>query len=206
MPAKRSAPARSTGPQLPLARGVVNQPVEPVEPVEIEEFVVLIGRHYASLHSYIAALAFNDSDVDDLLQETCVHLWRKREQYDRSKDFFKWACGFAYIEVMRCRRKTATSRLWFDESTMRVLADELEKSKVTASVRAEALRSCLTKLPARERELIEARYTHDRSVPDIGEALGRPASTVYKRLIRVRETLAECIRASLLQQDHADGR
>lgn len=183
-----------------LRRGVVHKPVE------IEEFVVLIGKHYASLHGYIATLAFNRSDVDDLLQETCVHLWRKREQYDRSKDFFKWACGFAYIEVLRCRQKTATSRLWFDESTMRMLADELERSSVAASTRAEALRACLAKLSTRDRELIEARYTHDRSVPEIGDVLGRPVSTVYKRLIRVREALANCIRASLVQQDHADAR
>ncbi|MEN1678290.1 MAG: sigma-70 family RNA polymerase sigma factor [Planctomycetota bacterium] len=174
------------------------------EIVKIEDFVVLVGKHYASLHTYIATLAYNDSDVDDLLQDTCVNLWRKREQYDPSRDFYKWACGFAYIEVLRCRRKTAKSRLWFDEPTMRVLADELEKSSVTESVRGEALRSCLAKLPMGERELVEARYTHDRSVPEIGDALGRPASTIYKRLIRVRKSLAECIRANLMQQDHAD--
>ncbi|QDU88897.1 RNA polymerase sigma factor [Pirellulimonas nuda] len=165
---------------------------------------MLIGEHYASLHGYIASLVYNTSDVDDVLQETCVTLWRKREEFDRSKDFYRWACGFAYIEVLRCRQRTARSRLWFDEETTHALADELNAQPLWASLRSEALSRCLSVLPARDREIIEARYTHERSVPEIGDALGRPASTIYKKLIRIREQLAACIRASLAQEGHAD--
>lgn len=66
--------------------------------------------------------------------------------------------------------------------------------------REEALRLCLAKLPADQRELVEQRYAPDGSVQDIAAKTKRSIGAVSQTLYRIRETLLNCMQSQLLSE------
>ena len=67
----------------------------------------------------------------------------------------------------------------------------------------QALQICLDKLQPQQRKMILMRYTSDGSVPEIAEAIGRPARSVSVTLSRIRKTLFDCVRSETAAEDDA---
>ena len=72
---------------------------------DASEFVQLFSAHQRGVHAYISALVPSATDADDLMQETSLALWEKFDEFDPQRDFHRWACGVAYISVLRHRRR-----------------------------------------------------------------------------------------------------
>ena len=58
-----------------------------------EEFLKLYSDSQRRMYAYLRTQVFNSQDADDVFQDVAVVLWRNFPQYDRSKDFTRWACG-----------------------------------------------------------------------------------------------------------------
>jgi RNA polymerase sigma-70 factor, ECF subfamily len=170
--------------------------------VNVEQFVQLFAKHQRGIQAYLWTLVLNRADCDDLMQETSVSLWRKWSEFDPQRDFFRWACGIAFIEVLRFRRKTASQRLWFSEELMETLAVEFVDDAERGDMRAAALQACLEKLSERERKIIEARYRAGASAEKLAEELNRPVSTLYKMVARIRNRLYACIEGTITRESH----
>ena len=167
-----------------------------------EQFVQLFAKHQRGIQAYLWTLVPNRSDCDDLMQETSVSLWRKWPEFDPQRDFFRWACGIAFIEVLRFRRKTASRRIWFSEALIETLAVEFVDDSEIYKMRTAALQSCLEKLCERDRKIIEARYRGGASAEQVAEELRRPVSTLYKMMARIRDRLYSCIEGTIARQSH----
>ena len=178
---------------------------DPTNQEDVESFVSLLGRHYASVYGYVITLVAKPADADDIMQEACIALWRKFSEFDPNRNFRSWAFGIAHIEVLRYRQKMARSRLWFSEEVLETLSEEVEESQLETDARHEALAKCLNSLSEADRSIIRSRYDNDQCVREISSALNRPESTVYKMLLRIRSSLADCIRARLIQEYHLNG-
>jgi len=57
-------------------------------------FISLITANYDHLRRYVYTLLPNEEDTKDVLQEVCVSISRKFGEYDRTRPFLPWACGF----------------------------------------------------------------------------------------------------------------
>jgi RNA polymerase sigma-70 factor (ECF subfamily) len=167
-----------------------------------DAFVELLAKHQMRLHSYVFALVRDGTDAEDVFQESCVALWRKRQDYDRERDFFRWACGMALIEVLRHRRKAATDKLRFDEALLSTLAAEYVQHADELDRRRAALPKCIQKLSPQDRWLLDARYRSGVTTAQIAEHLQRPVSTIYSSLARIREALYRCVRSAIAQESH----
>jgi RNA polymerase sigma-70 factor (ECF subfamily) len=167
-----------------------------------DEFVEQLAKIQLRLRSYIYTLLRDSTSADDVLQEASVALWKKRLDYDASRDFFRWACGVALIEVLRHRRKTATDKLLFDEALLNTLAAEYVEQTEDWDLRRAALNRCMQKLRTQDRWLLDARYRSGVTVGQIADQLGRPLSTIYSSLTRIRESLYRCVRITLAQETH----
>ena len=97
-------------------------------------------------------------------------LWSKRDDYDHSRPFFFWACGIAYIEVLRSRRKLSAEQLRFDAAMLESITEEFVSQGDLFNDRQEALLQCLSQLNPDEQSLIQARYTTKWSVEQIASA------------------------------------
>jgi RNA polymerase sigma-70 factor, ECF subfamily len=165
-------------------------------------FVQLLAQNQLRLRAYIFTLVRDCSDADDVLQDASIALWKKRATFDPSRDFFRWACGVALIEVLRFRRKSATDKLQFDEALISTLAEEYLEYSDECDRRRAALPHCLKKLSDQDRWLVGARYSAEITVAQIAEQLGRPLSTVYSSLVRIRETLFRCVQQAISREAH----
>ena len=162
-------------------------------------FVQLFSVHQRSVHAYISTLVPGAADADDIMQETSLALWQKFPEFDPERDFFRWACGVAFVAVLRFRRRTAKDKLWFNEELLQLISTDLLERKDTQELRRQALRECMKKLDSRQRQFIDARYSAGSSVERVAQEIGRPANAVYRILARIRDKLFECINRSVSQ-------
>lgn len=156
-------------------------------------FASLIVKTDRRLLRYILTLAPRRADAEEILQRTATALWENFDQYDTTREFYPWACRFAYFEVLKYRRDYARERLVFREDVLEELAETRSSLENVLEQRREALLQCLSKLVPQDLELIRRRYCSSESIALLAQELGATAKTLYRRLDRIRERLADCV-------------
>ena len=170
-------------------------------PDDVERFVNLLNQHQTRLANYIEAMVADYQAAQDLLQETSLVLWRKREQYKEESSFWAWACQVAYYEVQHYRRSAARSKLIFGGELVEQIADVAQQRYESHDERAIAVRGCLEKLPPKRREIVRQRYSGNTSVEQIARQEKTTANAVSKLLQRARQDLLQCVEQTLAQED-----
>ena len=154
------------------------------------------------LFAYIRTLLGPEGDVDDVLQEVNLVLWRKRDEFDGGERFLAWACHIAYLQVLaHSKRRRRERSAYFDEEVLGNIADCLAEEIEQIDARVEALRACLAKLPPEQRRVILRRYEGGSSVLRLAGELGRPVGSLKVSLYRIRQLLAGCIARALGEDD-----
>jgi RNA polymerase sigma-70 factor (ECF subfamily) len=162
----------------------------------------LFAQHQRGIHAYICSLAPSRSDADDVMQETSLVLWRKWGEFDPTRDFHRWACGIAFKEVLKLRRRAAANNRRLSDFLLEQLSAEAIRQSEDLEIRREALVGCLQKLAPKDREMIVRRYQSKTTARQVAEELQRPASTVYKALARIRDSLFNCVERTLARESH----
>ncbi|NNC89379.1 MAG: sigma-70 family RNA polymerase sigma factor [Akkermansiaceae bacterium] len=161
-----------------------------------EDFVRLFTHHEPKLRAFVRSLLPTWEDVDEVMQETSLVLWRKWSEFDPSTDFMKWGCVVARFEVLKHRRRKARDRHVFDPDLIEILAAEGADEVEALDARRKALDSCLQQLPENQRRLVMAAYAPGRTIKEIAAQAGKSATALYKTLNRVRTALLECVERS----------
>lgn len=162
-----------------------------------ELFVRHFTRHEASLRAFVRSLVFSWDDVDEIMQNTGLVLWRKFSDWDPDTEFMKWACVVARFEVLSWRRDRARDRHVFDEDLIALLAKEAEAGAERFPARRRALEVCLGKLPGPLRRVVLAAYEPGVKLREVAKDLGKSATAFYKTLNRTRAKLRECIQREM---------
>lgn len=175
----------------------MKQPSDPTPIDSTEEFVHSITQAQRRLYAFVLALVRRPADADDVLQETNVVLWRKRETYRPGTDFYAWAFEIVRLQVLAWRARQARSADPFDAALLTEIAAAAELESQRYGQREAALRSCLQKLPEQQRALIIRRYQPEVAVNSLAAELGKSAKSVSESLRRIRDTLRQCIERTL---------
>ncbi|MBI1371519.1 MAG: sigma-70 family RNA polymerase sigma factor [Phycisphaera sp.] len=176
----------------------------PTEPVSHEMFLRLYSVAQRRVHAYIGAFLPNAADVDEVLQETSVVLWRKFGEFESGADraeeaerFVRWSCGVARFEVLRFMRQHRGAAMPLDDRTLDVLADEHQAMSDELDERRSALQRCMQRLRDVDRVLVQRCYERGVTAKEVADELGRPVNSVYKSLGRIRVSLLQCIQRRL---------
>lgn len=165
-----------------------------------EEFVRLFSKSQHRILGFVHTLVPRLAEAEDILQETSVILWKKWPEYERDKDFVKWACGIARLEVFRMLRQKKRSGLYLSESMLNQIADVAlaeSKDKVRLVAGGTALDACLQKLPKSDQRILKLRYEREMTVQEIAKECDRPKSTIHDLLGKMRSRLLRCVRRRL---------
>lgn len=162
-----------------------------------ETFTRLWTEAQPTVSHYLMSLVRDSATVKDLLQNTALVLLRKFSDYDRDKPFLPWAMGVAKFELLGHRRDAARSRVMFDSDLLDRYTERWSELAPRHSDEAEALQTCLTKLPDRLRKVVKLRYFEECNSKEIAEALEMKAGNVRVTLQRTREQLRECVEREL---------
>lgn len=172
--------------------------VESTSTLSDEEFVALVAQQQPVLRAIVRSMLPGASDLEDVLQETNMVLWRKRHEFEAGTRFHAWAGTVARFQVLAWLKRTKSSK------TVGFNAEAIERLAVAApehfdglSARSEALRSCLAELSSRHRELIRQRYFLRAPLSEYAERHGKTVAAVSKILERLRTSLRECINGRL---------
>jgi RNA polymerase sigma-70 factor (ECF subfamily) len=145
---------------------------------------------------YVPAVA----DARDILQETLVTLWSKREEFDATREFLPWACGIARNKVREFWRRQPRWQSFAESDLMTLIDTRREELAPELALRAEKLRGCLAQLPDEQRAQVQGYYERDESVESIALRAGRSTDAIYKTLQRTRRALLECVERALRQE------
>lgn len=162
-----------------------------------EAFITLFLQHERRLWHFILALVPTDQDAEDVLQETAVVLWRKREEFRPGSDFVSWARAIARNKVLEWRRRAASAGPSLDEDVLEQLASEAENRAASFDERQAAMQECMQSLPKADAELIRQRYNEGLSGLELANRLKRPVNSIYQSLGRIRRALLDCITRKL---------
>lgn len=173
----------------------------PGTPAQNRDFLALMMPNQRSIRNFIYSIHPEAGDLDDIMQDTAISLWEKFDTYDATREFLPWAMRLAYFEVLRFRKKRSRDRLVFSDQLVEVLAGEAPEAPVAEPVR-QALDSCLCRLDARARDVIEARYGHGTSITDLAAARNESVHRLYRVLEKVRGILIACVRRQLADEGH----
>ena len=166
----------------------------------VDEFVRLLGQNQRRLFLYLCSLLPNQEDADDLMQETNMVLWREFHNFELGTNFTAWACRVAFNQVRAWRKRRQRDRLVFSEAFLSAISDELTDQATQLEERSLALASCLQRLPAHHRELIEQRYGAGDGIETLAERLQKKSDAIYRMLSRIRHTLHDCVSRSVAEE------
>lgn len=166
-----------------------------------EEFTRLLLQNQKRIWGLILSLVPNGHDADDVMQETCVVLWRKFGEFQPGTDFGAWGLRVARFQVMSYYQRQRRSQARLSDELVEAIAEKLAAPAWEASARGEALRACLGKLKPREYDLIQRRYHAEQNIEEIAGALSATSHAIYKALARLQTRLLGCMELRLRQEE-----
>ncbi len=149
------------------------------------------------LRAFIYSVVRDWVQVDDVLQEVAMVLWRRYADYDPRYTFGAWARGVARGVLSNERRRRRPEVM--DPTIIAVLADANQVVVAEAAWDHEdaALQACIAELDARARRMLDLRYVGSLGWQAIAEELKRSPGAIKKALQRIRDRLRQCIAARL---------
>ncbi len=156
-------------------------------------FAELFVPNQNRVYRFILTLIPNRADAEELFQQTSLTLWKNWDRFDPERDFVRWACGIAHNHVRNFLRKKQNQQIRLSEETLDQLAQlHLEKEDLLDEQR-QALAHCLSRLPGRQRRLIERCYSGEQTIKAVAQDEGRSVHVLYKALRKIREALHDCV-------------
>lgn len=154
-----------------------------------EALELLYRRHTPLLRTVIGRILNNDTDVDDMLQEVFLEIWRQAARYSEEKGkVLGWIVTLARRRAIdKLRKKMAYSRAQDrlhgevehdPEPPMHHSADK----EVVASDTAEIFRHIIATLPEAQQQAVHFAYYRGMSQREIAAHTGIPLGTIKTRL------------------------
>ena len=154
-------------------------------------FETLMGRHTARLHRLAYSLIGNDSDADDVLQETFIGALKGLKSFRTESSVKTWFTRILINQVARHRR------YWRVRSNMRQMGEDSEailsglppkKGPNSMELRLD-IAEMLQTLSPEHRVIIALREMDGLAYDEIAAILDVPVGTVESRLFRARQEL-----------------
>ncbi len=137
----------------------------PADDVRHDEFLRLFTEHTPAVRAFVRSLVPTLSDANDVMQEVAVVLWGKFGDYGSGEDFRRWAFGVAKMKVLAWQRDRGRDRHVFGLDVNELLATHAEQHTERLAAQRDALQRCLEKLPAEQRQLVDAAYAPGVRIP-----------------------------------------
>lgn len=157
-------------------------------------FEIIMRRYQEPLARYIRRISyFSQEDIEDLLQEIFVKIYRSLNDYDESLKFSSWIYRIAHNHVIdqfrKANSKLATMSLEDNElSNFLRSAVNLEREVVIKDC-LDKVRAAIQELPIKYREILILRFLEEKDYEEIMDILQKPKGTVATLINRGRTLL-----------------
>jgi RNA polymerase sigma-70 factor (ECF subfamily) len=153
-----------------------------------------------SVNAYVFAAVQRFEDAEDIVQQVALTVARRFDEYDGTRPFVAWVLWLAKSKIIDHYRTQGRQRILFSETLLDQTAARLVARQAADHAGAVALEKCLDKLPPKSRRLLDLRYVEDTSMEAIAQAIESTAGSVRVMLYRIRNLLADCVKAELVKE------
>lgn len=161
-------------------------------------FVHIIQRYEHKLRSYISRKSnASSSDIDDLLQNVFIKVYKNMKEFDTSLTFSSWIYRICYNEMIdwyRKEKREPTTSFDNDDILMNSLVSEDDSASVALSTeRKQVVKKALSTLDQKYKDIIELRFYEEKSYEEISDILRIPPGTVAIHLSRAKKILQQSL-------------
>ena len=140
--------------------------------------------------SRLARLGLSPEEAEDAVQETLIALHTGGAGWDGTRPILPWVHAIARHKVLDAARRTGRARRGIVDLRVEDLADRVAAPETPHGANRDVER-LVTRLPCREREVVEGLAIEGSSVPELAGRLGVGDGTVrvafHRGLARLRE-------------------
>ena len=148
-------------------------------------FARLFAFYAPRVKAYLRRLGAEDAVAEDLMQEVMLTVWRRADQFDRSRAALStWIFTIARNKRIDAIRRDRHPDFDPDDPALVVEADDRARGDVyteAAQARDEVMRA-LGQLPEEQARLLRIFYFEEKPHSQIASELGLPLGTVKSRL------------------------
>ena len=98
-----------------------------------------------------------------------------------------------YYLVLAFRTERTRQREYFAEAVLELVSETYERGVDQMEHRREALMSCLQKLTAEQRGVIDRCYARSEPIVAVAEQMGLTPGALRQSLFRIRRSLQQCV-------------
>ena len=149
-----------------------------------KEFAALVKEQKSTIYSICYMFSKDKDEVDDLFQETLIHLWQGFEKFRKESKIETWVYR---VTMNTCISMDRQAKRRGERTPLAVdidLFDETDKDMEQVQM----LYKRIQKLGLFDRAIIML-WLENLSYDEIGEIVGISAKNVSVRLVRIREQL-----------------
>jgi len=156
----------------------------------------LYARHNVRVYRFVLRMLRDTAAAEDLVSQVFLDVWRTASQFEGRSQVSTWLLSIARFKALTALRQRKHEDI--DQDDVMQIADQADtpEASLDRSRTSAILRACVAKLSPAHREIVSLVYYHEKSVEEVAQLIGIPASTVKTRMFYARKQLAELLRSA----------
>jgi RNA polymerase sigma-70 factor, ECF subfamily len=146
-------------------------------------------QHIDDIYRTASRLTLNQTDADDLVQETYMQAWKSFASYELGTNCRAWLYKILFNKFDHYRRKRYTQTKYFQEVDELVLANSIQKVPIPEHLTDREVIAAVDKLSEHYRSVVLLADLHEFDYKEVAQILDIPIGTVMSRLNRARTQL-----------------
>lgn len=164
--------------------------------INSDAFGLIVDRYWNRLFGYVRRTSyFSQEDIEDILQEVFIKIYRYINDYDGSFAFSTWAYRITrnhIIDEIRKKKSRPESAGVDPEELANVLKSNLDTERdVFTQDMMEKLKILINNLPYKYREVLILRFLEEKEYIEIMDILQLPKGTIASLINRGKKILQE---------------
>ena len=158
-----------------------------------EIFEMEAMAHLDDLFRTAKRLTMNQTDAEDLVQETFMQAWKSFEHYEIGTNCRAWLYKILFNKFDHHRRKKYTRAKYIQEADDLTFLSASYQTPVPENLTDTEVISALNKLPDHYRSVVLLADVQEFDYKEVAEILEIPIGTVMSRLNRARTQLKKSL-------------
>lgn len=161
-----------------------------------EYFGIIIERYKDSLFFFVKRISyFGKEDIEDILQEVFVKVYKNLNDYEDSLKFSSWIYRITrnqtIDEIRKRGSRPQTTSLENNDLAKFIKSGSNVEKEFLQKEEMGSLKKAIDKLPQKYREVLVLRFLEEKNYEEIMDIIKRPKGTVASLIRRGRRILEE---------------
>ena len=150
-------------------------------------------RHINDLYRTAVRLTMNQTEAEDLVQETYMQAWKSFDHYEPGTNCRAWLYKILFNKFDHYRRKKYTRAKYMKETDELVFDNAAYSAPIPEHLTDTEIIAALNKLPEHYRAVVLLADVHEFDYKEVAQILDIPIGTVMSRLSRARTRLKKSL-------------